>query len=108
MSNCIYQCYGFSVSLIWVAVEYVYLLIIQVAAFILAILNWNVKIKVLNDSREMMAIVYTSSCIMIVLGVITFALSVRFTLNEAIFSMGVMIATTIFLALTFVPKVCIF
>ncbi len=106
MDNCVYQCFGFSVGLAWVAVEYIYLLLIQVTAFILSIITWKVKIKVLNDSKEMMAIVYTSSGIMIVLGIVTFALGTRFILNEVLFCLGIMAATTVFLSLTFVPKVC--
>ena len=105
MNNCVYECYGFSVGLAWVAVEYIYLLMIQVAAFVLAILNWRVKIKVLNDSKEMMAIVYISSGIMIILGIFTFALGLRYILIEAVFCLGIMIATTVFLSLTFIPKV---
>ena len=105
MNNCVYQCYGFTVSLAWVAVEYVFLIIIQVAAFILALLNWKVKIKTLNDAKEMMVIVYTTSAIMVVVGIITFALGVRSILNDALVCLGIMFATTVFLALTFVPKV---
>ena len=106
MNNCVYQCYGFTLSLAWVAIEYIYLVLIQVAAFILAIVTRKVKIKVLNDSREMFIIVYTSSSIMLVLGIVTFVISTRFILIEVLFGFGIMMATTVFLALTFVPKVC--
>ena len=105
IENCIYICYGFSYALIWVALEYVYLLSLQVAAFILAVLTWRVKIKVLNDSREMMIVVYSTSAIMVVLGVFVFALDTRFILSEVIFSGLIMLATTIFIAFVFVPKV---
>ena len=105
MNNCIYTCYGFDASLVWVGVEYVYLLIIQVAAFVLAVLNWKVTIKVLNDAKEMMVIVYTSSVILIVLGVFTFVLGTRLILNETLFNVGIFIATTVFLSFTFIPKV---
>ena len=85
--------------------EYVYLTLIQVAAFVLAIATRNVKIKVLNDSKEMTVIVYTTSIVMLVLGVILFAFNTRFTLDEVLFGFGIMLATTILLAFVFVPKV---
>ena len=105
LHNCIYICFGFSTSLVWVGIEYVYLLSLQVVAFVLAIITRKVKIKVLNDSKEMVIIVYTSTTIMIILGIITFALSSRLVLNEILFSGGVMVATTVFLTFVFVPKV---
>lgn len=105
MRNCIYQCSGFTINLIWLAVQYVYVLLVQVAAFILAIITRKVEIKVLNDSKEMFAIVYLSTPIIILLGLITFVFNSRFILNEVLFCGGVMIITTVFLGLLFVPKV---
>ena len=105
VENCVYRCYDFSVSYIWVGIEYVYLLSLQVAAFVLAILTRKVKIKVLNDSKEMMIVVYSTSAIMAVLGVFTFAISTRLILNQAIYCGLIMVATTIMLSFVFVPKV---
>ncbi len=85
--------------------EYVYLLSLQVAAFILAILTRKVKIKVLNDSKGMIIIVYSSTTIMLILGVLTFAVGTRFILIEVIFCGLIMTATTIFLTILFIPKV---
>ena len=103
--NCIYKCYGRLPSLVMVAIEFVYLILLQVAAFVLAIITRNVKIKVLNDSKQMAIVIYTSSTVMLVLGVITFTLASRLILNEVLFGFGIMLATTIFLGLVFVPKV---
>ena len=72
----------------------------------LTILTRKVKIKVLNDSKEMIIIVYSSTIIMLILGVFTFNPKYRFLLEEIVFCGLVMLATTIFLALLFVPKVC--
>ena len=85
--------------------EYVYLVLLQVAAFILAIVTRNVQIKVLNDSKEMTVIVYSTSVVLLILGVITFAFDTRFALGEGLFGFGMMLGTTIFLAFVFVPKV---
>ena len=101
-----YQCYGFSIPLVWVAIECVYLFSLQVAAFVLAILIRKVKIKVLNDSKEMLIIVYSTSAIQVVLLVITFAIDTRLILNQVIFCLFEMAGTTIFLIFVFVPKVC--
>lgn len=105
MNNCIYQCYGFSPALVWIALEYVYLLTLQVAALILAIVTRKVKIKVLNDSKEVVIVVYSSTTILLILGVFTFALGTRFILNEVLYCTGIILATTIFLVFVFVPKV---
>ena len=105
MENCILQCYESISQLAWVAIEYIYLLSLQVAAFVLAILNRKVKIKVLNDSKEMLIIVYSTSAIMVVLGVLTFGVDGRIVVFEVLFSGLVMVATTIFLTFVFVPKV---
>ena len=78
---------------------------LQVVVFVLAVLIWRVKIKVLNDSREMMIVVYSTSAIMVVLGVFIFALRTRLILSEVILSGLIMLATTIFIAFVFVPKV---
>ena len=87
------------------ALEYIYLLSLQVAAFILAVLTWRVKIKVLNDSREMMIVVYSTSAVMVVLGVFTFAVGTRIILSEVAYCGLIMLATTIFITFVFVPKV---
>ena len=103
--NCVYQCYDFSPALIWVGIEFVYLFILQVAALVLAIATRKVKIKVLNDSKQMAIIVYTTSTVMLTLGVVTFAISSRLVLNEVLYGLGLMLATSVFLGLVFVPKV---
>jgi len=101
----VYQCYGFTPSLIWVSLEYFFLLLLQVAAFVLALATCRVKIRVLNDSKEMMAIVYTTTAVMTVLGIITFILPTYLVINEAVFSFGIMLATSLLLGLLFIPKV---
>ena len=58
--------------------EYVYLTLIQVVAFVLTVVTRNIKIKVLNDSNEMTVITYTTSIVMLVLGVVIFTYNTRF------------------------------
>ena len=89
-------------------VEYVYLLVLQVAAVILTILTRKVKIKVLNDSKQMTIIIYTTSTVLLVLGVVTFIVNSRLVLQEVLNGFGIILATTVFLVLIFVPKVSLF
>jgi len=101
----VYECYGLTISILWISLEYGYLLLLQVAAFVLALATCRVKIEVLNDSKEMMAIVYTTTAIVTVLGIFTFIRPTYMVLSEAVFSLGTMLATSLFLGLLFIPKV---
>ena len=92
--------------LIWTAVSFVYLVLLQVAAFILAIITRKVKIRVLNDFKEVSIIVYITSVVLAVLAGITFGLSSYLIVTETLFTSGVMLTTTVVLFFLFVPKVC--
>ena len=85
--------------------EFLYLIILQIMALILAIVNRKVKIEVLNDFKEMSIIVYTITILFIPLFAITYGVSSYTTISEAFFSGAIMLATTVFLFFTFVPKV---
>ena len=100
-----YRCNGSRIPLVWVAIQYIYLFSLQVAAFVLAILTRKVKINVLNDSKEMLTIVYSTSAIAVVLAALTFAIDTRLIINTLFFYGLIMVATTIFLTLVFIPKV---
>ena len=78
---------------------------LQLAAFILAVITRKVKIKVLNDFKEMTLIVYTTTSAMVVMCIPTFTPFFGFITNEAVFSGGIMLATTVFLTFLFIPKV---
>lgn len=86
------------------ALEYLYLFLLQVAAVVLAFKTRNVKIKELNDSKSVAAIIYVTSIVMAALMIITFASDGYIVVAEALFSGGLMLATTVFLGLTFIPK----
>ena len=103
---CAYECYARSlVPLAWASIAFLYLVVLQVAAVGLTIATWKVDIKVLNDSREMVAIIYTTSLVLLVLIVSTWAINKYDVAFEVTFGGGVMFATTVFLSLVFVPKV---
>ena len=65
--------------------EFLYLIILQITALILAIVNRKVKIEVLNDFKEMSIIVYTITILFIPLFAITYGVSSYTTISEAFF-----------------------
>eukprot|EP00731_Ephydatia_muelleri_P031750 Em0023g257a len=75
-----------------------------VVALILAIKTWKVKIKTLNDSKYVAALVYISSVIVAVLALLSFAFGVYLNLTAVVYNGGILLITTIFLLLLFVPK----
>lgn len=73
----------------------------------LAFQTRKVKYTGLRDSKFVAAIIYVSSLILVVLAVDTFILNTYLNTYGAIFSLGILILTTAFLLLTFVPKVSV-
>ena len=65
----------------------------------------RVKIKVMNDSKSVAVIIYTTSVVLVALVIISFTLDSYIVVTEILFSGGIMLATTVFLAFTFIPKV---
>ena len=92
-------------SFIWQIVLYLYLAVLQVSALVLAFKTRKVKIKVLNDSKEISAIIYVTSVIDFELLVVSVLLQDYNNIQELLFAGGVLIATTTVLALVYLPKV---
>ena len=88
-----------------IAAVFFYLILLQVASIVLAIQTRRVKIKVLNDSKYIVALIYISSITVLVIAVVQFALGALININELLVSGVFLIATTSFLSLTFIPKV---
>ena len=104
---CAFECYSELIPYVWLALEYAYLILLQVVALFLAFKMRKVKIKVLNNSKLVAAVIYVTSIVMVALIIVTFTLDTYIVLAEAMFSAGLITATTIFLAFIFVPKVLI-
>eukprot|EP00731_Ephydatia_muelleri_P021180 Em0013g907a len=103
--NCIFICDSQKGYTIWHGVLFGYKGLIQVVAILLAFGTRNVKVKGLNDSKHIAAIIYvTSICLVVV--IISFA-TLRDKVNTlvAIYSLGFWCAATIILLLVFIPKV---
>jgi len=104
----VWYCFGgesASVGLTWLAIIVVYLAIFQLVGLVLAFQTRKVKIKVLNDAKFIIAIIYISSLGFVVLTVVRFSLGPYINVREALFSGAILLATTAFVALIFIPKV---
>ena len=82
-----------------------YLALQQLVGFILAVQTRKVKIKALNDSKYVAAIIYVSSIVLVVLALVTFTLGDYVNLTEVFFSGGLIVGTTAFIGFSFIPKV---
>ena len=103
--NCAWECYDKAPPFIWLSLEFVYMAVLQVMAFIFAFKTRKVKIKALNDSKSVTAIIYTTSIVLAGLAIITFTLNSFVVVTEVLFSGGIILATTIFVSFVFIPKV---
>ena len=65
----------------------------------------RVKIKALNDSKEIAVIIYINSITLALLAVVEFALNTYHEAHAALFGLGLMVGATLFLTLVFIPKV---
>ena len=101
----VYQCYTESVQTIYLTLTIVYLAILQIIGIVLAIQTRKVKIKLLNDSKYISAVIYISSIALFFIGSIVLIPDHLINIEEAIFCGSILIATTFFLALIFIPKV---
>lgn len=101
-----YSCYRFAAT-IWLIVLYVFLALLQIVAIVFALQTRKVKIKALNESKEVTVIIYVSSIILVGLVIVSFALRSYKNVTEALFSGGLIAANTTFLLVVFVPKVSV-
>ncbi|XP_064390848.1 gamma-aminobutyric acid type B receptor subunit 2-like [Halichondria panicea] len=101
-----YQCYVSSnvPQTAMLALLFAYLALLQIIGIILAIQTRKVKIKLLNDSKYIAALIYTSSLVLILIGVISFTATRIPNIGEALTSGGLWVVTVLFLSLVFIPK----
>ena len=92
-------------ALYWRIFVFAYLAVLQILGIMLAFQTRRVKVKSLRDSTFVTANVYISSIVIVIFILVTFALRTYTNAYSAIFSTGILILTTSFLALTFIPKV---
>lgn len=101
-----WQCYGDSnESFIWLGVIFIYLLVLQIIGIVLAFQTRKVKVKVLNDSKYVAALIYIASIVLVIIGLVSVTLGSYINVHEALLSGGILTTSTMFLVLLFVPKV---
>ena len=89
----------------WQLCIFLYLAALQIIGILLAFQTRRVKLHGLRDSKFIAAIIYISSVVLVVLALVIFALRVYINIGAGIYATGVLLLTTIFLILIFIPKV---
>ena len=92
-------------SIVWLAMSYAYIGLLQLVAMFMAFHTRRVKIKALNDSKQIAFIIYINSIILVLLAVVEFTLSDYNEVHAALFGLALLIGSTVFLTLLFTPKV---
>ena len=92
-------------ELYWLPVVFGYKFLLQAIGVFLAIRIRKVKIKGLNDSREVSIILYITSAILVAVVLVTFIFGDYINVDGGVYGLGISTATTVVLALLFLPKV---
>lgn len=101
----VYQCIpATTAGTAWLVVTFVYIALLQIVGIILAIQTRKVKIKVLNDSKYIAALIYISSIVFLLLAIAQFVSGNVINISELIISGGILVVATAFLSLAFIPK----
>ncbi|XP_019849131.1 PREDICTED: gamma-aminobutyric acid type B receptor subunit 2-like [Amphimedon queenslandica] len=102
----IYQgvnCYH-AASLVWIFVIYIYILILEAIAVVLAAKTRGVKVEAVNDSKEVVAIVYIVTACSVSVIIIVTVLSEFTNISEGLYLTAALIGTTSTVTLMFLPK----
>ena len=89
----------------WAGLIFGYKAIIQAIGIYLAFKIRNIKIRGLNDSKEVSIILYVTSVIMLVIIIVNFVYGDYIDVDGFVYGFGLSTAITFVLALTFIPKV---
>ena len=92
-------------TIIWLGLSFGYKGILQVLAIFMAFHTRRVKVRILNESKEIAAIIYINSIILVLLTVTEFTLATHHNTYSALFGLGLLIEASLFLGLIFIPKV---
>ena len=79
--------------------------LLQIVSMFMAFHTRKVRIKAINDSKEIAALVYINSIILIVVAIALLTLRDQHDLFAVILGLAVILASTIFLSLVFIPTV---
>ena len=92
-------------TVIWLAFSFGYKTILQLLAIFMAFHTRRVKVRILNESKEIAAIIYINSTILVLLTVTEFTLATHHNTFAALFGLGLLTDASLFLGLIFIPKV---
>ena len=90
---------------IFIVITASFKIVLHLFGLILAILNRKVKIDALNDYKSMSGIVYSSTILITLIGIVAATTAGRPDLNMMLHTALVFITISTFLGLTFIPKV---
>ncbi|XP_011409429.2 PREDICTED: gamma-aminobutyric acid type B receptor subunit 1-like [Amphimedon queenslandica] len=93
-----------SATVIWLALSFGYKGLLQVSAIFMAFHTRRVKVKILNESKEIAAIIYINSIVLVLLAASEFTLATHHNAYAALFGLGLLTEATLFLGLIFIPK----
>ena len=96
------------ISYIWLTIIVLYLGVLEIIAVILAIKTRNVKIKAVNDSMDVIDIVYIVAMASVCMLVFSYVLQDYNNISMGFITTSMLLAATGTITLTFVPKVKIF
>ena len=100
-----FVCLSTANAKVWLAISYAYKGLLQLVAMFMAFHTRRVKIKALNDSKEIAVIIYINSITLALLAVVEFALNSYHDGYAALFGLALLVGATLFLTLVFIPKV---
>ncbi|XP_003384356.1 PREDICTED: gamma-aminobutyric acid type B receptor subunit 2-like [Amphimedon queenslandica] len=91
-------------SIIWIAIVFLKMFLVQSAAVFFAIKTRRVKIKVLNDAKWISIIIYVTSFVLAVTLSGALALANFLNADAAVFSTGLIVVSFLVLCILFIPK----
>ena len=103
-NNFVFICLNKS-TVVWLSISYAYKGLLQIVAMFMAFHTRRVKIKALNDSKEIAVIIYINSITLSLLAFVEFALDTYHQVYAALFGLALLVGATLFLTLLFTPKV---
>ena len=98
---------GSTASTVWVAISYVYQASLQIVAMFMAFHTRKIKIKGLNDTKEIFALVYLNSISLVLLAITEFALQPYDAARSALLSLAHITSATMFLSIVIIPRVSV-
>ena len=106
MNNVVWVCFSSTSAPFFIdIIIYAYLIILQLIGITLAFQTRKVNIVALNDSKYVATIIYLSSILLVMMILVNFTLPSFIDISSGIFVGGTVIIASLFIGLTFIPRV---